>query len=104
MKWKKSSYSGYNGDCVEVATVSDVLVRDSKDPEGPRLSFAPAEWRAFLASVPYCSGQSSRGRTREPRRATVSSHPSSARSSIARLTVPRLSEWSCISVVSDGMA
>jgi hypothetical protein len=49
LTWHKSSYSGYNGDCVRVAaTESAILVRDSKDPDGPVLSFTPDEWRAFL--------------------------------------------------------
>lgn len=49
MQWKKSSYSGYNGDCVEVAEAADViLVRDSKARDGAKLEFTPAEWRAFL--------------------------------------------------------
>lgn len=52
--WKKSSYSGDNGgNCVEVATgLGDVVaVRDSKDPNGPVLTFGQAEWGAFLARV-----------------------------------------------------
>ena len=50
--WRKASASTANGDCVEVATVpAGVLVRDSKDPAGPRLAFTPAPWRAFLARV-----------------------------------------------------
>ena len=52
--WRKSSYSGGNGgDCVEVAVLADNsrAVRDSKDPEGPKLVFAPATWRAFTAAV-----------------------------------------------------
>jgi hypothetical protein len=51
--WQKSSYSGANGGgCVEVAHVSAVVaVRDSKDPDGPRLAFSPQEWRAFVAGV-----------------------------------------------------
>ena len=52
--WRKSSYSGGNGgDCVEVAVLADDsrAVRDSKDPEGPKLVFAPATWRAFTAAV-----------------------------------------------------
>jgi hypothetical protein len=49
--WFKSSYSGSNdNDCVEVAlTPATVLVRDSKDPEGPHLTRTPAAWSSFLA-------------------------------------------------------
>ena len=49
--WRKSSHSsGTEGQCVEVAPLSPdrTLVRDSKNPDGPMLSFAPAEWAAFL--------------------------------------------------------
>ncbi|WP_067180158.1 DUF397 domain-containing protein [Microtetraspora niveoalba] len=28
-----------------------IAVRDSKDPDGPRLFFTPAEWDAFVAGV-----------------------------------------------------
>jgi hypothetical protein len=50
--WKKSSYSGGNGDCVEVASLGDgVAVRDSKNPDGPRLYFTPSEWEAFRQGV-----------------------------------------------------
>ena len=49
--WRKSSYSG--GNCVEIAVLADDsrAVRDSKDPEGPKLVFALATWRAFAAAV-----------------------------------------------------
>jgi hypothetical protein len=53
-QWRKSSYSGGNGGaCVEVARnlPGAVAVRDSKDPDGPRLAFAPEEWTAFTAGV-----------------------------------------------------
>lgn len=52
--WRKSSYSNGNGGaCVEVARnlPGAVTVRDSKDPDGPNLAFAPAQWQAFTSSV-----------------------------------------------------
>ncbi|SFF51400.1 protein of unknown function [Actinacidiphila alni] len=52
-KWFKSSYSGgANTDCVEVAVSGDgLLVRDSKDAEGPVLGFSRDAWGAFLREV-----------------------------------------------------
>jgi hypothetical protein len=57
--WFKSSRSGGQSDCVEVAVTegskegSDhvITVRDSKNPDGPKLVFTPAEWEAFTAGV-----------------------------------------------------
>lgn len=51
--WRKSSYSGAVNNCVEVASnlPGIVAVRDSKDPHGPALAFAPARWAAFTAKV-----------------------------------------------------
>ncbi|MET9511011.1 DUF397 domain-containing protein [Streptomyces flavidovirens] len=71
--WHKSSYSGGSGgDCLEVATwrksthsdgtggncleVSDghpgiVPVRDSKNPDGPRLELRAESWSAFLVGL-----------------------------------------------------
>lgn len=50
--WRKSSRSGSNGQCVEVMdTGADVMVRDSKNPTGPALTFTRDEWRAFIGGV-----------------------------------------------------
>lgn len=52
--WQKSTYSGSNGgQCIEAATnlPGVVAVRDSKDPDGPRLLISPTRWRAFLRDV-----------------------------------------------------
>jgi hypothetical protein len=52
MIWRKSSYSGANGgDCIEVATSSDVFVRDSKDVDGPVLAVSPAAWRRLIDEI-----------------------------------------------------
>jgi hypothetical protein len=51
--WRKSTYSGNGGDCVEVARnlPGTVAVRDSKDSQGPVLVIAAKDWRAFTAEV-----------------------------------------------------
>jgi Domain of unknown function (DUF397) len=50
--WRKSSASSSNANCVEVRGQGDVVdVRDSKNPDGPVLSFGPDEWAAFVAGV-----------------------------------------------------
>ncbi|MBB3729159.1 DUF397 domain-containing protein [Nonomuraea dietziae] len=51
--WRKSTFSGPTGECVEVAPAADggVMVRDSKNPGGAVLAFTTGEWRAFLAGV-----------------------------------------------------
>lgn len=51
--WRKSTRSGVQGDCVEVADnlPGVVGVRDSKDPAGPVLTFDPQNWRAFVTLV-----------------------------------------------------
>jgi len=50
--WRKSSLSGGDG-CVEVRQRKDggVDLRDSKDRDGPKLTFSEREWRAFTAGV-----------------------------------------------------
>jgi hypothetical protein len=51
--WHTSTHSGGNGSCIEVARnlPSIVAVRDSKDRHGPKLIFAPGQWRRFAAQV-----------------------------------------------------
>jgi Domain of unknown function (DUF397) len=52
--WRKASYSGDNGGaCVEVASTGKafVAVRDSKDPNGPKLAVTPPAWESFIQRV-----------------------------------------------------
>nr|WP_281240951.1 DUF397 domain-containing protein [Actinopolyspora mzabensis] len=76
MSWRKSSYSGDQGSCVEVATVPEkswrkssrssdqggncvevayptggVAMRDSKNPHGGVLVFDRSHWNNFLDAV-----------------------------------------------------
>jgi Domain of unknown function (DUF397) len=53
MNWRRASFSSSNGqNCVEVANLPRaVAVRDSKNPDGPKLVISPAEWGSFTASV-----------------------------------------------------
>lgn len=50
--WRKASHSTYNGNCVEVEPrPGAVAVRDSKDPDGPQLAFAPQEWQEWVLRI-----------------------------------------------------
>ncbi|MFB8777133.1 DUF397 domain-containing protein [Streptomyces broussonetiae] len=53
LEWVKSSYSGNNGNCVEVAALpgGGRALRDSKNPDGSALVFSSGEWGAFVAGV-----------------------------------------------------
>ena len=56
-RWRTSSYSGGNGgECVQVAAkprAGRVLVRDSKDPDGPVLTIEPTDWRRFIGRIKH---------------------------------------------------
>lgn len=51
--FRKSSYSGNNGSCIEFASTggSTFAIRDSKDKSGPILSFTARDIRAFVTDV-----------------------------------------------------
>ncbi|GHF92495.1 toxin [Kitasatospora xanthocidica] len=53
LDWHKSSHSGAQSECVEMASgVSGAVpVRDSKDPDGPVLLFPADAWTSFLVGV-----------------------------------------------------
>jgi Domain of unknown function (DUF397) len=53
--WRKSARSNNGGACVEVATnlPGIVAVRDSKDPDGPALTFTSDDWRAFIRRLKH---------------------------------------------------
>jgi hypothetical protein len=47
--WCKSTHSGGNGSCVEVADLGHAIaVRDSKNPDGPKLFVTSKQWQSFL--------------------------------------------------------
>nr|WP_084195401.1 DUF397 domain-containing protein [Streptosporangium amethystogenes] len=51
--WRKSSLSGSDHNCVEVAFLSDgaVAVRNSNRPDAGTALFVPAEWAAFIGGI-----------------------------------------------------
>lgn len=51
--WRASSFSGGQGNCVEVAGNQPGLVpvRDSKRPTGPVITFGHGAWRAFVSEL-----------------------------------------------------
>ena len=52
-EFRKSSYSGQNAQCVEVAPAADGgrWLRDSKNPAQPPHYFTAHEWDAFIRGV-----------------------------------------------------
>jgi uncharacterized protein DUF397 len=50
--WRKASHSVNNGACVEVGSApARVLVRDSVNPSGALIAYAPAAWQVFIGSI-----------------------------------------------------
>jgi len=51
--WRKSTCSGGATNCVEVGSGLPLIVavRDSKDPAGPKLTFAFGAWDTFTARM-----------------------------------------------------
>lgn len=54
LQWRKSTRCEANA-CLEVARLEGgVVIRDGKDPNGPRLVFAARQWTSFLAWARQC--------------------------------------------------
>ncbi|MEV6673187.1 DUF397 domain-containing protein [Streptomyces sp. NPDC051162] len=53
MRWRKSSYSGQAGNCLEAGgdTVDVIPIRDSKTPHGPTLLLPADAWADFIRNV-----------------------------------------------------
>jgi Domain of unknown function (DUF397) len=53
--WRKSSYSGGQGNCVEVRTsqLDAVAIRDSKNVPGPVLTVNDQTWSAFVQGIKH---------------------------------------------------
>jgi hypothetical protein len=52
LNWRKAERSLNHGACAEVANGSGIIVmRDSKDPNGPVLFYSAASWRSFIAAA-----------------------------------------------------
>lgn len=53
INWRKSSYSGGSGNCVEAGQTQDaVLVRDTKQHgRGQTQRFTAKAWREFVAAI-----------------------------------------------------
>ncbi len=52
LMWRRSSASGGDGACVEVAkSDSSVLVRDSRNRSEPVIAFTESQWRRFIGRI-----------------------------------------------------
>lgn len=52
-EYRKSSYSDFDNECVEIATnvPTSVAIRDSKNPAGPSIHIPPVAWQAFRKAL-----------------------------------------------------
>ncbi len=62
LRWRKSSHSGDQGECVEVAALPSgaVGMRDSKNPDGPHLTLSRRAFRTLLDQAATDSAASGR--------------------------------------------
>ncbi|MDX3191634.1 DUF397 domain-containing protein [Streptomyces sp. MN03-5084-2B] len=51
MIWRKSTYSGQEAECVEVALAPVVRIRDTKDRPGGTLEITTRSWDALLTDL-----------------------------------------------------
>ena len=52
LRWRTAETQRGNGACVEVTSApGSILVRDSKDQDGPLLPYSEGSWRTFLAAA-----------------------------------------------------
>ena len=49
LEWRKARRSANNGACVELAPAAgQILIRDSKDQNGPVMGYSEYSWRRFV--------------------------------------------------------
>jgi hypothetical protein len=52
LEWRKARRSANNGACVELAPAAgQILIRDSKDQDGPVIAYSEYSWRLFVATA-----------------------------------------------------
>ncbi|MGW3119599.1 DUF397 domain-containing protein [Streptomyces sp. NPDC001107] len=64
--WRKSSYSQGGSDCLEITDAHPgvVPVRDSENPDGPKLALGTEAWAAFVEGVASMTWPARRSRVR----------------------------------------